>query len=890
VSAQPPRLAARILGALLPADVREEALDDLADLHAARLTSTGRSAADAWYWRQVPLFAVRLRVASTLGGSLAPPTPRYATDPPREKTMHQMLADLRHGARSTFRSRGFAAIAVLTLALGIGASASIFSVVRSVLLRPLPFPEPERLVDVQETRPERNMFEISFTYANFYDVLEMNRSFQSLGAIRWRSMTYLGDKEPARISVASTTVGFFRALGVAPVVGRFFTDGEDARGADPRLAVLSHAFWTSRFGQDRSIVGRSIALDREAYRVVGVLPPGRPWLDAADIFTPFIRPAQLDRTSWELPVIGRLAPGVTLEAARADVEQIAKRLSEQYPDAKGMGIRLGTSDTWVASDSLRRALWVLVGAVGFLLLISCVNLANMLLARSTTRAREHALRAALGASRARVVQLALAESLVLGLLGAAVGLALAFGVVRVLRSLNPGGIPNLAETQVDGWVLLVTLGVALLTSVATGLVPALRAPYHDVVSALREGERSVAGHHRAGRLRHVLVAVEVALSIVLLVGAGLLVRSFGRVLGVDRGFATENRVMVDVGFTAAPSDSQQARAAQLLTDFLSRLRSVPQITSAAFVHIRPLQGAGTGLGFGAADRPDATGKEIPWAGWRIVSNDYFKTLGLPLIAGRDFTEQDKLGQPWKVIISKRIAELLWPGNDAVGRRLVLWKGQGESSGEVIGVVGDMRDWGLTDDPTYSVYFPVYGSTLSPAPLVVHTSLFKATLVPMLRSVLAQLDPTVPLSGATTLDEIVGDSVAARRFTMLLLAALAVIALVLALAGIYGVLSYAVSQRRSEMGLRIALGASGRNVLRLVMFQGMRPVIIGLVIGIGGALALSRLMSSLLFGMTPADLPTYAAVAALLAGAAALACYIPARDALRVDVTATLKDQ
>jgi predicted permease len=296
------------------------------------------------------------------------------------------------------------------------------------------------------------------------------------------------------------------------------------------------------------------------------------------------------------------------------------------------------------------------------------------------------------------------------------------------------------------------------------------------------------------------------------------------------------------------------------------------------------------LGFGAADRPDATGKEIPWAGWRIVSNDYFKTLGLPLIAGRDFTEQDKIGRPWKVIISKRIAELLWPGKDAVGRTLVLWKGQGESTGEVIGVVGDMRDWGLTDDPTYSVYLSVYGTTLSPAPLVVHTSLSKATLVPMLRSVLAQLDPTVPLSGATTLDEIVGDSVAARRFTMLLLAALAVIALVLASAGIYGVLSYAVSQRRSEMGLRMALGASGRSVLKLVMFQGMRPVVIGLVIGIGGALALSRLMTSLLFGLTPADLPTYAVVAVLLAGAAALACYIPARDALRVDVTATLKNE
>jgi predicted permease len=887
---QPPRFAARLLAALLPADIRDDALADLADLHAERLTSLGGAAADAWYWRQVPLFAFRVRIANTFGGSLASPTPRYASDPPRENRMHAMLADLRHAARSTLRNRGFTAIAVITLALGIGASASIFSVVRSVLLRPLPFPEPQRLVEVWETRPERDMFEISFTYANFWDLLEMNRSFESMGAIRWRSMTYLGDREPARLSVAATTEGFLRALGATPIVGRLFVAGEDARGSDARLAVLSHAFWMSRFGGDRSLVGRSITLDREAYRVIGVLPPGTPWLDAADIFVPFVRPAQLDRDSWELPVIGRLARGVTLEAAQADVQRIATRLSEQYPEAKGMGIRLGSSDRWVASDSLRRALWVLVGAVGFLLLIACVNLANMLLARSTTHGRERALRAALGASRARVVQLALAESTVLGLLGGAVGLALALGIVRMLRNFNPGNIPRLADAQVDGWVLLVTLGTALLTSLATGLVPALRTPYHDVVSALREGERSVAGHRRVGRIRHLLVTIEVALSIVLLVGAGLLVRSFGRVLGVDRGFVTEHRVMVDVGLPARASDAEGARAAQLLQDFLARLRSMPQVTSAAAVHIRPLQGAGTGMGFGAADRPDATGKEIPWAGWRIVSNNYFKTLGVPLIAGRDFTEQDKIGEPWKVIISRRIAELLWPGESAVGRRLVLWKGQGTETGEVIGVAADMRDWGLTDDPTYSVYLPVYGTSLSPAFIVVHTSMSTATLTPMLRSVLAELDPTVPLSGATSLDELVGDSVAARRFTMLLLAALAVVALILALAGIYGVLAYAVSQRRSEMGLRIALGASGRSVLGLVMLQGMRPVVIGLVAGLAGALVLSRFMSSLLFGMTRADWPTYAAVAVLLGGAAALACYVPARDALRVDVTATLRDE
>jgi putative ABC transport system permease protein len=885
----PPRRAVRLLESLLPPDVREEALDDLADLYSARLTSLGRRAADAWYWRQVPAFILRVRLAGVIGGPLAAPA-TFHRDPPREKPMRSILSELRHSARSALRNRGFTAIAVLTLALGIAASASIFSVVHSVLLRPLPFPEPDRLVTVWETRPERDMFEISFTYANFWDLLEMNRSFEALGAIRWSSRTYLGDREPARLSVAATTVGFFRALRPVPVVGRVFADGDDAPGSNNRLVLLSHAFWTSRFARDRDVVGRAITLDQESYQIIGVLPPGTPWLDAADVFVPFPRPTQLNRTSWELPVIARLAPGVSIEAATADVQRIARQLGEQHAEAKGMGIRLSGSDEWVATESLRRALWVLVGAVGFLLLIACVNLANMLLARSTTRGRERALRAALGATRGRVVQLALAESAVLGMLGGAVGLALAFGIVRLLRTFNPGDIPRLADAQIDGWVLLVTSGVALATSFAAGLVPALRMPYHDVVSGLREGERSVAGHRSTGRLRHLLVAVEVCLSIVLLVGAGLLVRSFGHVLNVDRGFATENRVVVDVGLPAAATEAEATRGGALLTNFLARVRSLPQVRSAAVVHVRPLAGAATGMGFGAVDRPDATGREIPWAGWRIVSNDYLKTLGVPLVAGRDFTEQDRIGEPWKVIISRRIADLLWPGENAVGRRLTMWKGQGDETAEVIGVAADMRDWGLTDDPTYSVYIPVYGTTLSPASLIVHTTMSPGSLVPVLRSALAELDPNVPLSGATTLDGIVGDSVAARRFTMLLLAALAVVALVLALAGIYGVLSYAVSQRRSEMGVRLALGASARSVLRLVMLQGMRPVLIGLAAGIVCALALSRFMATLLYGMTSADWPTYAATALLLGGAAVVACYVPARNALRVDVTATLKDQ
>jgi hypothetical protein len=404
VSARPPRPAERLLGFLLPADLRDEALEELADLHAARLATAGRAAADRWYWGQLPRFAVRIRLAVTMGGPLGPSPSRIPLDPPGETTMHSVLTDLRHAARSLRHTPGFTAIAVLTLALGIGATASISSVVRAVLLSPLPFPEPERLVQLSETRADRNMFDISFTYANFWDVHDMNRTFEAIGAIRWSSRNLGGSGEPARLTVASATVGFFRSLGVWPEAGRLFLEGEDRTGSDSRIAVLAHAFWRSRFGGDSAIVGRTVVLDRDSYQVVGVLPPGMPWLDGADLFIPFVRPAELDRDSWELPVIGRIARGVPLAA------------------------------------------------------------------------------------------------------------------VRLLRSYNPGDIPRLAEAAVDGWVVVVTLGATLFTSLATGLVPALRTPYDDVVSALREGERNV-GHRRGGRVRHVLVAVEVALSLVLLVGA-----------------------------------------------------------------------------------------------------------------------------------------------------------------------------------------------------------------------------------------------------------------------------------------------------------------------------------------------------------------------------------
>jgi putative ABC transport system permease protein len=804
--------------------------------------------------------------------------------------MTTILADLRYAARATTRTPGFTAIAVFTLALGIGANAAIFSVVNGVLLKPLPFPEPDRLVQVWESRLDRGWRQSSFTHANFWDVNDMNRSFSAMGAITWGTINLAGKDNPEQLGVAYVTTGFFRALGVTPIAGRTFADGEDRVGADARIVILSHRLWTTQFGADRSIVGQTISLSGQAYRVVGVLPAGTPWLDAGDVFMPLVRGPNEDRDSFELTAVARLAPGVTLAAARADLNRIAGQIASQYAQAKGMGVTIEPSEQWVASDSLRRALWVLMAAVGFLLLIACVNLANMLLARSTGRTRERAMRAALGATRGRVVQTAVAEAALLGLLGAAVGLGLAFAIVRLIRAFDPGDIPRLGEVSIDGAVLAVTLGAALVTSIVTGLAPALRTPYNDIVTALRDGERSVVGNRRTIGLRSALVSAEVALSLVLLIGAGLLTRSFAALLDVDRGFQTDHRVLFDVSLPNPQNDADAARLSALRAQLQARLEALPQVKSAAAVSMGLLRGTGTGMGFAAQDKPAPPNDAVPWAGWRMITRDYFKTMGVPLVAGRDFTDQDIIGKPWRVIVSQSIAERLWPGENAVGRRIILWKGQSEDVAEVIGVAGDMRDWDLAGTPSLSVYMPYNGGGMTPAHFVVHATAAPTAIIPIVRSMLAELAPATPVSNVRTLDELVGESVAARRFTMLLLASLAAVALLLALAGVYGVLSYSVSRRRTEIGMRMALGASTSSVLKLIISQGMRPVVIGLVAGVLGAMALSRYMTSLLFGVTPLDAPTYAGVAVLLAVAATLACYLPARDAMRVDVLEAIRDE
>ena len=801
--------------------------------------------------------------------------------------MNIALLDFRQAIRNMRKSLGSTLLAVLMLAVGIGATSAIFSVFYSVLIEPLPFPESSRLVQLWESRVKNQWNQATFTEANFWDIQERNRTFEGIAAFHDWSANLTGSGDPEQVAGGLISAGFFHVLGVNPVAGRDFLPEEDQPGHDNNVVLLRNKFWKTHFNGDPRIVGKSLRLNNKSYQVVGVLPPGEPWLDAADVFIPFVRRANPNRGSFEFQVIGRLAKGVSFQTAEADLNTIAKSLAQQYPkDDDGMGVTLSTSAEWLADKDLRTKLWVLMSAVAFLLLIACVNLANLLLAKATGRTREIAVRAALGASRVRIVRMVLTESLVLGLTGAIFGIVLAGVAVAAIKAADPGGIPRIAELGINPWVLAFALFAAILTGVLSGLVPALQAPYKNLVVGLREGERSQAGSRAQKRLRAVLVGAEVALSLMLLVGAGLLIRSFDRMLRVDRGFQSENRLLVAVNIPG----SYEKRADAIINQFLDRVGTAPGVQSVAAMESRPIVGWDPGMGIVSSEKPDGDNGKFPWAGWRIVSGDYFRTMGIPMLKGRTFNPHDQIGKPWRIIISKRLADTLWPGQDPVGHQALLWKGQSNDPAEVIGVVANQRERGLEADPTLTVYMPSYGSGPGPVQFAVHTAGNSTALTPSLRSMLKEIDPNLPLYNVQTMDEIVSHSVAPRRFNMLLLTIFAGVALLLALVGVYGVLAHSVGQRTAEIGLRVALGATPRSVLALIVGQGMRPIMVGIAIGLAGAVGLSHFVSSLLFNVKPVDPLTYGAVALLVAVAALLSCFVPALRALRVDPVAALRQE
>ena len=793
--------------------------------------------------------------------------------------------DLRQSLRMLRRSPAITAIAVLTLALGVGATTAVFSVVYSAMLQPLPFPEPERLVQLWESRIEHGWDRASFTEANFWEVRARNRTFEEIGALIGTKANLSGTGDPRLVSVGKVSSGFFTLLGVKPIAGRGFLDGDDQPDHDNQIALLQNQFWRTQFGADREIIGKTLRLDGKPVKVVGVLPPGEPWLNAADAFIPLVYDLKASRTGFQYEVIGRIRRGVSVEAAKADLETVCRALGAEYPKQDdGMGIKIEPASGWAASAGLRRALWVLLCAVGFVLLIACINLTNLLLVRGTGRAREICLRAALGAKRGRIVRMVLGESLVLGLVGGGFGLLLAEMMVGALARIDPGAVPRLTHAGPNMWVLVFSLSAALLASLVSGLAPALQAPYGNVVAALREGDRGQAGNRVQSRLRAVLVTVEVGLSLVLLVGAGLLIRSFDRLLHVERGFQSENRIALAVSL---PQSYSNAQVKDVLTRFLAGAASAPGVISAAAVNARPMvAGWNPVMGIGTTEQGDRENGDAPWVGSRFVTPGYFRTMGIPLLNGRLFDESDATFRG--VVISRSIADLLWAGKDPIGRHLLLWKGQSNLEAEVIGVVGNQRERALDKDPTLTVYLPYYAAGVTPIQFVVQTNDDPMLVVPSLRSVLSRIDPDLPLSDIESLDTVVARSLGQRRFNTLLLGLFAGLALLLAMAGIYGVLSYSVARRTSEIGVRVALGARRRTVLVLIMSQGMKPVLAGVAMGLTGAFALSRLLSGMLFGVTAADTLTYVAVSLLAILTSLAACYVPARRALLVDPTVALR--
>ena len=801
-------------------------------------------------------------------------------------SLDMLAMDFRHSLRGLRRNPALTILGALMLALGIGSSTVMFSIFYTTLLQPMPFREPGRLVELWESHG--NITQASFSEANFWDVRSMNQSFEEVAAYHHEEANLTGEGAAEKVTASRVTAGFFRTLGVAPIIGHDFSYSADR--ADTHEILLGHRFWSQRFGSEPTVLGKTLRIDDQAYTVIGVLPAGRPWIDD-QIYRSFSFRSNANRGSWEFGVVGRLRPGISEGMANADLQRIGNVLSQTWPGPdKGMGIAMGPSSAWIASPTTRRALWVLLGAVTFLLLIACLNIANLLLARGTARAREIAVRTALGASRPRLMRFVMLESLTLSVLGALLGLGISYGVLQMLQKLEIRGVPSLEGVGLNPWVLTFAIGSSLLTALLAGIAPSLQAPLREIATALRDGDRQAASRTQ-GQLRSVLVAIEVALSFLLLTGAGLLMRSFTNLTSVNPGFQTENRLVFTVSMPGRYY--QNGVGKQFLNRLWERVGALPEVIAVGGVSHRPLGSSNPGMAIDAYNAPKE--HSAPWSGWRVVSPGYFRAVGLPLVRGRLFDENDR--PVWRVkseppseprvIISQRLAKLIFPNQDPIGQHVGLWRTQGNSDAVVVGVVGDSRERGLGSEASLTVYI-AYGNIAPVSEIVVQTRGNPLASVAAIRSIVVDLDPNLPIAEIRTFDELLQRSVGPQRFNATLLAIFSGLALLLATAGIYSVLSYATARRTPEIGLRVALGASSGTILRMIMLQGMRPALAGMVAGAVGAWLLSRYMATLLFEITPLDLPTYGAVTVLLLVTGLVACYIPGVRAMRTDPTIALR--
>lgn len=817
--------------------------------------------------------------------------------------MGTLVQDVRYGLRVLRKSPGFAAVAVIVLGLGIGANTAIFSVVNAILLRPLPYRDPSRLMQVWHVPPPKQfpgMTKFSVSPANYLDWERQNNVFQSMAIYGFQSYNITGTDQPQALQASVVSQDFYRTLGVQPLLGRTFTSDEEQSGHN-HVLILGYALWKSSFGSNPRIVGSSIKLDDQPYTVVGVMPPNFKFPDWAQLWAPlgWTDQERAVRGNHNYMVIARLRPGTAMQQAQAEMNIISARLQQQYPaDDAGWGAVIVPLHEQLVGD-VRPALLVLLGAVAFVLLIACANVANLVLAKTVSRRKELAIRAALGASRARILSQVLAETVLLALAGGALGLLLAHFGVRLIVAFLAGQLPRAAEITLDGWVLAFTLGVSVLAGIIAGLAPAWRFTKNDfdVHEALKQAASRTETESRGARTRSALVVSEVALSLVLLVGAGLMIRSLWALRSTNPGFDPRNVLTMVLPTSATRYPTLQQNIA-FWNRVLPRVRALPGVVHAGATDSLPLSGEGSTQPVTVEGRPVLPMAEQPEVGVRVFTPGYLEAMRVPLRRGRMLNDGDVAGRPPVTVISAAMARQFWPHEDPIGKHLTLTFSPGIAR-EVVGVVGDVKMDALDASATQSmIYVPLAQMTLPPGEvwhgfaisLVVRTATAPSSTAAAIKNAVHQVDSAQPVMQVETMEDMVADSISQQRFTMLLLAAFAGLALLLAAVGIYSVLSYSVRRRVREIGIRMALGAQIADVLRLVVMEGMKPTLLGLAIGLAGALALGRVVSKLIYGVSAADPATFAAVSALLATVALAASIIPAYRATRVEPVKTLREE
>ena len=798
-----------------------------------------------------------------------------------------MFSDLRYAFRQLVKNPGFASVAILTLALGIGACTAIFSVVNGVLLRPLDFPQPDRIVVIRETNlPQFPEFSVS--PPNYLDWAKQTKSWQYLAAYSGAQVNLTGKGEPQRLVSVKATAHYFDVYQIKPVLGRTFIPEEDAPGKD-HVVVLSHAFWQRVFGSEPNVLGRAIQLNGEPYTVIGVAPPHFGEASKVDTWVPMgFKPDETAadaRGGHYLNVVGRLRASVNIASARAELELLAAQLARQYPDSNlGWGVTMSPILDYSVRD-VRPILYTLLGAVGCVLLIACANIANLLLARATARHRELSIRTALGASRARLVRQLLTESILLGLAGGAAGVLVARWGLDLLLTLAPSTLPRTNDIHLDASVLIFSLALSALTGVIFGIAPALLAAHTDVQEGLKQGARGSTDGR--GRLRGALVVVEVAFALVLLGGAGLLARSFMRLTHVDPGFVPEHATVLRLALPEKKYEKSEQQLA-FADALLSRLRALPGIQAAGLTHSLPLISDWV-LGFKIEGRPEVRPADLPSTNYYSVTPDYFPAMGIRLIRGRLFNQHDDARAPRVAIINETLARQFFPNEDPIGKRILVTNGP-DVWRQIVGIVGDIKQYGVDKETTSQTYEPYAQYPFRSLNVVLRTSDSGSVLAGALRPAVYAIDKDQPVGAIQPLEEILGATIAKQRFAMLLLVIFSSVALVIAAVGIYGVMAYSVVQRTGEFGIRMALGAQRSDVLRLVLSYAGKLVSLGLVIGLGATFAASRLMGSMLFQTNAHDPLTFSLTTLLLAAVAIAACLLPAHRATRVNPIEALRTE